>query len=61
MSLIDAEQDDRAVVEAEDAAITATEPPPDTIPTGADLARLIEGLTNGGAEDAQVPQRHREG
>lgn len=64
MSLIDEELDDAAVLAAEDAAIIAAahaDQTSENIPTGGALARLIEDLTHGGAQDAQVPVRHREG
>ena len=49
MTLIDAEQDERAILEAEDAAIRDADKPIDEppIPTGGELAQLIESLTSG--------------
>lgn len=54
--LIDIERMDREELEAEDASIRAAETPtiPDAIPTGGELARLIEALTNGEADQALV-------
>ena len=51
MSLIDAERDDDAILRAEDEAIAAAnDPQPErTVPTGGELAQLIESLTNGSA------------
>ena len=48
MSLIDAERDDEAVLRAEDEAIAAAnDPQPEkTVPTGGELAQLIESLSH---------------
>lgn len=55
MSLTDAENDDAAVLRAEDEAIRAAEDPSpeQAVPLGGELARLIESLTH----DPEVPQR----
>lgn len=59
MSLIESEQDDKAVLRAEDEAILAAENPVEVppIPLGQDLANLIESLSH----DATVPTQDRQG
>ena len=54
MTLIDARDDDRATLEAEDAAIRAEGlPTPEVIiPTGETLAALIESLSHAATEEA---------
>jgi len=62
MSLIEDEEDDAAVLQAEDEAIARAaqvEQTAENIPTGGDLARLIEGLTRG--TGTEVPIHNREG
>ena len=53
MSLIDAREDDRAMLEAEDAAIRAegVDKPEVVIPTGETLAALIESLSRDGTQE----------
>ena len=56
MSLITSEQDDPAVLRAEDEAIRAAENPPVEAPVE-DIAALIERLTNG--DTTEVPPQDR--
>lgn len=58
MSLIDDEEDDDALLAAEDEAIARAaqvEQAAENIPTGGDLARLIEDLTRGTGTEVPTP------
>lgn len=64
MSLITDEEDDAALLQAEDEAIARAarvEQAVEHIPTGANLARLIEDLSRGGAQEVDQAVRNREG
>lgn len=46
MTLVDVESDDKAILVAEDAAVLAEDETNRTIPTGQELALLIEALSD---------------